>query len=783
MKIEAIDIQGFGRWSHAQFLDLANFQIFTGGNEAGKSTLRAFIIGVLFGFPSKTKDKNIYLPKNGEGYGGSLTVALPTGRYEISRMGRKPSTLRVSRLSDHTAIENPQSWLDQVLAPVDLSTYQAVFSFDHQALAEVRRLAPADLQRLLLSLGAPRASDSLNQAQQLETAASQQFARSKTGKRPLNQMVRAYRQGETALQQLVQQIPSYQEGQKSLAADQGQVIDLQTQLDQLRKRTGELQSLVHLYPLYQEAQKVNQANSTNHLSIVSREDFYRAQQISENLDHLDDDQSNDDNPNQAADQPVPSEAWLALSNQLPAIRRIIEERRRLMQNEESLNNQFQGPRPAAITASEETALRQYRPLQWGAVLASILTGWSAWRGQFSGLTIILGLATVVLVFLAFRRRGQVQRVLAAYAPLGAAETLAMQSRLRQLARAQAQQAADQDSQAQLDYFASQLGQLCQEYGLGIDTSDLLGTYQSLSQVIQIRSQVNQRMQAERTAVLQESVQSRAALSQELSELLQHYQVSDLAQLRSRMIQGENQGRNQQRWRDLKGQIGDQNWTALADYSDLDSLQGQLAAVTGQVQDLEQKIQILGQTIAEKKAQQNQLIDGDQYGQALQQQADRAASLTDAFRQYLGNQLAAKTILTTLNRLTQQRWPAMQAQAQEYFQDLTDGHYQTIDFAPEQIQVISQEGQRFDIFELSTGTRDQLYVALRLALVMNLAGQIDLPLIIDDGFLNFDQDRSDKMISLLTRIAEQHQVIYLTKSHPVNRSAKIFELKKVSPNHG
>ncbi|MDF7626572.1 AAA family ATPase [Lactobacillaceae bacterium L1_55_11] len=777
MKIEAIDIQGFGRWSHAQFLDLANFQIFTGGNEAGKSTLRAFIIGVLFGFPNKTKDKNIYLPKNGEGYGGSLTVALPTGRYEIGRTGRKPSTLRVTRLSDHTAIENPQSWLDQVLAPVYLSTYQAVFSFDHQALAEVRRLAPADLQRLLLSLGAPRASDSLNQAQQLETAASQQFARSRSGKRPLNQMVRAYRQGETELQRLAQQIPSYQEGQKSLAADQQQFSDLQIQLDQLRKRTGELQSLVHLYPLYQEAQKVNQANSTNYLPIVSREDFYRAQQISENLDHL------DDNPNQAADQPVPSEAWLALSNQLPAIRRIIEDRRRLKQDEEALNNQFRGPRPAAITASEETALRQYRPLQWGAVLAGILTGWSAWRGQFSGLTIVLGLATVVLVFLAFQRRGQVQRVLTAYTPLGATETLAMQPRLRQLARAQAQQAVNQGSQDQLDHFASQLGQLCQEYGLGIDISDLLGTYQSLAQAIQIRSQVNQRMRAERTAVLQESVQSRATLTQELSELLQHYQVSDLAQLRSRMIQGENQDRNQQRWRDLKGQIGDQNWTALAAYSDLDSLQGQLSAVTGQTQDLEQKIQILGQTIAEKKAQQNQLIDGDQYGQALQQQADRAASLTDAFRQYLGNQLAAKTILTTLNRLTQQRWPAMQAQAQEYFQELTDGHYQTIDFAPEQIQVISQEGQRFDIFELSTGTRDQLYVALRLALVMNLAGQVDLPLLIDDGFLNFDQDRSDKMISLLTRIAEQHQVIYLTKSHPVNRSAKIFELKKVSPNHG
>lgn len=53
MKIKRLEISGFGRWSQEAF-DLSDgMQVIFGQNESGKTTLRAFIVGVLFGFPTK----------------------------------------------------------------------------------------------------------------------------------------------------------------------------------------------------------------------------------------------------------------------------------------------------------------------------------------------------------------------------------------------------------------------------------------------------------------------------------------------------------------------------------------------------------------------------------------------------------------------------------------------------------------------------------------------------------------------------------------------------------
>ncbi|UTW70060.1 AAA family ATPase [Anaerobacillus sp. HL2] len=48
--------------------------IFLGENEAGKSTIMAFIRSVLFGFPTKLQSELRYEPRLGGRYGGSLTL-------------------------------------------------------------------------------------------------------------------------------------------------------------------------------------------------------------------------------------------------------------------------------------------------------------------------------------------------------------------------------------------------------------------------------------------------------------------------------------------------------------------------------------------------------------------------------------------------------------------------------------------------------------------------------------------------------------------------------------
>ena len=68
----------------------------------------------------------------------------------------------------------------------------------------------------------------------------------------------------------------------------------------------------------------------------------------------------------------------------------------------------------------------------------------------------------------------------------------------------------------------------------------------------------------------------------------------------------------------------------------------------------------------------------------------------------------------------------------------------------------------DAARLSRGTRDQLYLCLRLALADEVSqGRERLPLILDDPLVNFDDQRLEGALSLLAEVARRRQVVLLT----------------------
>ncbi|CAN5554307.1 AAA family ATPase [soil metagenome] len=69
----------------------------------------------------------------------------------------------------------------------------------------------------------------------------------------------------------------------------------------------------------------------------------------------------------------------------------------------------------------------------------------------------------------------------------------------------------------------------------------------------------------------------------------------------------------------------------------------------------------------------------------------------------------------------------------------------------------------DVRHLSQGTLDQFYLAARLGLVRQVTEDRRPPLVFDDPFVTFDDERARGALELLKRIAADHQVIYLTCS--------------------
>jgi uncharacterized protein YhaN len=105
-------------------------------------------------------------------------------------------------------------------------------------------------------------------------------------------------------------------------------------------------------------------------------------------------------------------------------------------------------------------------------------------------------------------------------------------------------------------------------------------------------------------------------------------------------------------------------------------------------------------------------------------------------------------------------------ASRIFARLTLGSFErlSVDFEsePPKLQGRRQSGESVGVDGLSDGTRDQLYLALRLAaLDMHLAQSHAMPFIADDLFINYDDARSKAGLEALGELSMKTQVVVLT----------------------
>lgn len=98
--------------------------------------------------------------------------------------------------------------------------------------------------------------------------------------------------------------------------------------------------------------------------------------------------------------------------------------------------------------------------------------------------------------------------------------------------------------------------------------------------------------------------------------------------------------------------------------------------------------------------------------------------------------------------------------------ITDGRYSRVEVDESELsfRVFSAEaGDWVAADDLSQGTIDQIYLAARLGLVRQVTQERRPPLVFDDPFVTFDDDRAHRAVGLLRSLASDHQVIYLTCS--------------------
>lgn len=146
-------IYGYGQLENVKIEKLPDVQVIYGENEAGKSTIMAFIHGILFGFPTKQQSELRYEPKHITKYGGMIRIFLEDHGYVvIERVKGKMATGDVT-VTLENGVTGGEELLKQLLSNIDKGLFQSIFSFNLQGLQNIHQLKKDDIGKFLFSVG------------------------------------------------------------------------------------------------------------------------------------------------------------------------------------------------------------------------------------------------------------------------------------------------------------------------------------------------------------------------------------------------------------------------------------------------------------------------------------------------------------------------------------------------------------------------------------------------------------------------------------------------------
>lgn len=133
------------------------------------------------------------------------------------------------------------------------------------------------------------------------------------------------------------------------------------------------------------------------------------------------------------------------------------------------------------------------------------------------------------------------------------------------------------------------------------------------------------------------------------------------------------------------------------------------------------------------------------------------------------QLAVDMIQEARKQVEEDMAPQLKPHISKWIQQITQGRYQECNLLPNQGFHLSffepKTGKSIPVSALSRGTIDQMYFALRLAMVQFYSSQtkwkMNLPLFLDDSFVQFDDQRLAEALRILQYFGQQHQIFLCT----------------------
>ncbi|AWW99598.1 DNA repair protein [Oenococcus oeni] len=808
MEIKRIHISGFGKFSDFN-LDFKNdLQVIYGQNEAGKSTLRQFITGILFGFAqNKRQSSNLYEPRNRSQYGGDLVFEQDGSLWDVSRLGRTQSKLEITDQNGNH-VNNPEIFLTKLLSPFSQDSFEDIFSFDQEQLNEIRSLSGKELSDRLLSFSVVNADQWQSLSKELDKNASVMFGLTKTSKRPINQLLAEHQQISNQLNSMGGQLSDYRKSSQQKKSTLKRIAELDSQLHNLKKQMDEFSKLIELSGLFNRKERIsmpktNDRFSDQQISNLTDEIEQRVEKLQSQIKGINLDKS-ENKSTIIAENPL---LTIYKNNRTDidlldkSIPNLIAENNLFDQNDNQIKN----------ISSRLSELQNDLKTKFGDRIPRALPqGVSIQPSRSITVFFIIGIILMLLGVFGIVKGFQTPAFPYPFWICGAG-VLFIGSLLSFFERPKKQSINlsqyGYSNQVSLDTIIDSQNHL-QEYHQKIDQfqqlqnekqshlskiNSILKLANSLREFLPSAKQDHDALIDQIQVILNEIRDERqsAILSKEQKKLVdenRQQQIGHLQNLKSEQQQIFNylkvdnyqnfqylqaeKIKNKQRLNQLESinqLLTPEKENQIKELGGVEEITKKKQALKVRIDSIEGEIKQENQQLLNLNATLLNASSDTDYQTKLQQQSDLETDINNDLTEYFANKLAFSWINESLYQISHKRMPEIRSRAEQYFAELTENKYVSIIFGDNSLLVANQQNEKFYSYELSKGSSEQLYVSLRLAFAESVAEKNSLPFLIDDSFVNFDVERKSIMDNILHRLAEKYQIIYFTANPDQNFS--------------
>ena len=706
MKIKQLKIEGFGKLIN-QAYDFKDMTTVIGDNETGKSTILAFIKYMLFGFENATTSNQNYNPLDLKTYGGKILLShegkeIQIERVKILRSG-KPSFFCEMTDGETVEVMDEPTWRD-FIKPLNAKVFSEIYSVtqDNLQISTVKDYNAERLDeewRMSATTGTVALFD---QIQLLSRTRDDIFTTTRAAKKPLNQALADI----TAVKEAIDKKTTEEAALLPLMA-RNDVLSQEIAMcrDAQEKLDDEINQSKHRLSYLSEYQEYRQLQSQDLTNILS----------SEEADNL-------------RQKHGLHEKY---SQELTALNQKISENTIALEKLETPKNQF-------LKNAKTTARLDQVKLAYPQAISAEQ---QIKQLKFSKQYLIIAIISLILMGISFL----ITPLLVALFLILSIVMLGLQIKTRRIIQAKLEknQAVLSDFDTEVAYFSDWLPENC------LLVADKIAALTNLDKEVQelklLLSRYDQRETIEKMTALQ-------ALDNAIFE-----ELPDIDTAPKLLAQWAQQSRDLLRLTRLKEQ--------LSEIFDLATV------FNGNKEQM-----LVDQKIAEKTkttVELNSLIDEHAKNLAVINQqktdttlADLSAKLgrkKEVLRDYLidftTKSAEIRLIEAVMMSLSSETLPDILKRASRLFSHLTDQVWREIYLEKEILWVENSRQQSLRLIDLSTGTRDQLQLALRLAFIQSK--HQDFPIFLDDNFLRFDSKRRLNFSNMLATIAKDRQVILLT----------------------